>query len=139
MSIPLDLDEAFWPGTNGDHQQLYRGYKRLVNTISERLRRQEVLALVYQYDLPTWYIEVGPTYEQGHALRVLVQMESMQIFSPTNLGELAQALKDLGRADLARMISEFEGENEQTLSSVSITPLFLYSRAKCEKSPVVPT
>lgn len=108
--MSLDSDEAFWPGTNGDHQQLYRGYKRLIYAISERLRRQEVLSLVYQYDLPTWYIEVGPTYEQGHALRVLAQMESMQIFSPTNLRELGQALEALGRADLAKTVGEFEGD-----------------------------
>ena len=108
--MSIDSEEAFWPGTNGDHQQLYRGYKRLVYSISERLRRQEVLSLVYQYDLPSWYIEVGPTYEPGHALRVLVQMESMQIFSPTSLRELAQALDGLGRADLAKMVKEFEGE-----------------------------
>ena len=110
-----DSEESFWPVVPVEsHAQnfaeLYRGYKKLINTISEKLRKQEVLSLVYQYDLPSWYSEIGPTFEPCYALRVLIQMESMQIFSPTSLAGLARALEDVGRSDLSNSIRTFESK-----------------------------
>ena len=111
-----ESEESFWPVVPvapqaHDFAQLYRGYKKLINNISEKLRKQEVLSLVYQYDLPSWYSEIGPTFEPCYALRVLIQMESMQIFSPTCLAGLARALEDVGRSDLSNSIRNFESKS----------------------------
>ena len=107
--------EEFWPILPGpqkeNYTKLYRGYKRLINTISEKLRKGDVLSLAYQHDLPVWYSEVGPMHEPGYALRVMGQMEGMEIFSPTNLGDLIQGLDTIGRVDLGNMVRAFESES----------------------------
>ena len=114
FSLSPESDESFWPALPNSQDQnyaiLYRGYKRLVNSIAEKLRKTEVLSLVYQYDLPMWYSEVGPLHEPGLALRVLSRMEGMQVFSPTRLSELAQSLEDIGRADLSEAILTFQSK-----------------------------
>ena len=110
--------EEFWPILPGpqkeNYTKLYRGYKRLINTISEKLRKGDVLSLAYQHDLPVWYSEVGPMHEPGYALRVLGQMEGMEIFSPTNLDDLIQGLDTIGRVDLGNMVRAFESESCDT-------------------------
>ena len=107
------MEETFWPvppGPEGHSKaNLYRGYKRLINNISEKLHKGEVLSLAYQHDLPSWFVEIGPMHEPGYALRVLSQMEGRQVFSPTNLSGLSQSLDTIGRVDLANMIKMFEG------------------------------
>lgn len=126
FSLSPESDESFWPALPNSQDQnyaiLYRGYKRLVNSIAEKLRKTEVLSLVYQYDLPMWYSEVGPLHEPGLALRVLSRMEGMQVFSPTRLSELAQSLKDIGRADLSETILTFQSKTKVTF----INCLFIF-------------
>lgn len=119
FSLSPESDESFWPTLPNSQDQnyavLYRGYKRLVNSIAEKLRKTEVLSLVYQYDLPMWYSEVGPLHEPGLALRVLSRMEGMQVFSPTRLSELAQSLEEIGRADLSETIRTFQSKNNNPI------------------------
>ncbi len=107
------MEETFFPipfGSEGHSRaNLYRGYKRLINNISEKLHKGEVLSLAYQHDLPSWFVEIGPMHEPGYALRVLSQMEGRQVFSPTNLRGLSQSLDTIGRVDLVNMIKTFEG------------------------------
>ena len=107
------MEDTFWPippGPEGNSRaELYREYKRLINNISEKLRKGEVLSLAYQHDLPAWLVEVGPMHEPGYALRVLSQMEGRQVFSPTNLRELAESFKTIGRVDLVNTLKLFEG------------------------------
>lgn len=108
-SLPED---AFWPTSPGSKDaRLYKDYKRLINTISEKLRRTEVLSLVYQHDLPMWFSEVGVVHEPGFALRVLSVMEGRKLISPANLDTLSQSLELIGRVDLKEKVQIFESKS----------------------------
>lgn len=117
------MEDTFWPipaGPEGTSRvELYRGYKKLINTISEKLRKGEVLSLAYQHDLPSWFVEVGPMHEPGYALRVLSQMEGRQIFSPTSLKELVQSLETIGRFDLGNIVKTFEEQHRDAMETVT--------------------
>lgn len=117
------MEDTFWPIPAGSEGllkvELYRGYKKLINIIAEKLRKGEVLSLAYQHDLPAWFVEVGPMHEPGYALRVLSQMEGRQIFSPTNLKELTQSLETIGRCDLGNMVKTFEDQHRDAMDTVT--------------------
>ena len=121
----MDEKEAFWPVAPGPEGQrraeLYRGYKRLVNCISEKLHKSEVLSLAYEHDLPAWFIEIGPMHEPGYALRVLSQMEGRQVFSPTNLTDLVQSLNGIGRIDLGNQVKAFQDQHREAMEEISKT------------------
>jgi hypothetical protein len=110
-------DELFWPTFPASFDPLYaavyKDYKKLINCIANKLRRSEVLAIVYQNDMPMWFSEVGPMKEPGYALRVLSQLEGKNEFSPTNLTPLAQLMEDIGRIDLKESVCNFESKRMQ--------------------------
>lgn len=85
----------------------YLGYRKLVGEISDQLRKENALRLAYLYKLPAWYYEVGPTHDTEFALRVLIALEGIGVFSPESLRGLEEALKLVTREDLARLVDEF--------------------------------
>ena len=85
----------------------YFKYRNLVGSVSQKLRKENALRLAYVYDLPTWYYEIGPTYDPTSALRILIALEGKGVFSPVNLSGLTKALENVEREDLAQIVREF--------------------------------
>ena len=85
----------------------YFKYRNLVGSVSQKLRKENALRLAYVYDLPTWYYEIGPTYDPTSALRILIALEGKGVFSPGNLSGLTKALENVERDDLAHIVREF--------------------------------
>ena len=82
-------------------------YRKLVGSISQKLRKENALQLAYVYDLPNWYYEVGPTHDPTSALRILMALEGKGIFAPNNLAGLTGALEAIERKDLAQLVRDF--------------------------------
>ena len=82
-------------------------YRNLVGSISERLRKDNALRLAYVYGLPSWYYEVGPTYDPSSSLRILIALEGKGVFAPNNLSGLTKALETVEREDLAQTVRDF--------------------------------
>lgn len=85
----------------------YFDYRKLLDTISTRLHKENALRLANLYELPSWYFEVGPSHDPSYALRVLIAMEGKGVFAPDNLKGLADALKTIQREDLCSTVKEF--------------------------------
>lgn len=85
----------------------YFKYRKLVDSISQKLLKENALRLAYLYDLPNWYHEVGPTHDPTSALRILAALEGKGVFTPNNLAGLTEALETVEREDLAKLVREF--------------------------------
>ena len=110
MSIDSEDSWPVVPEAQNGSAILYKGYKRLITKIAEKLRKSEILNIAYEHDLPVWYSEVGAAHDPSYTLRVLSLMEGRQLFSPTNLRELSESLSNVGRVDLANMVNDFESK-----------------------------
>ena len=85
----------------------YFKYRKLIDSIAQRLLKENALRLAYLYDLPNWYHEVGPTHDPTSALRILAALEGKGLFAPNKLTGLAEALDTIEREDLAKLVRDF--------------------------------
>ena len=85
----------------------FLGYRKLVGSISDHLRRENALKLAYLFDLPEWYYEIGDTYDGIFALKVLMALEAKGVYSPENLHGLREALKAINREDCVRRVDDY--------------------------------
>ena len=90
-------------------EPLYRGYRRLVSSVAEQMRKENALSLAYTYELPSWYYD-SRDHDHSYALRVLMALEGKGIYCPENLVGLAEALESVQREDLGKSVREFSGK-----------------------------
>ena len=116
----------------------YFKYRKLVDSISQKLLKENALRLAYLYDLPNWYHEVGPTHDPTSALRILAALEGKGVFTPNNLAGLTEALEIIEREDLAKLVREFRKLINKQLRSYSFHIInimsfffFRYRRNSC--------
>ena len=95
------------PQETKDTNIRFLGYRKLVGSISDHLRRENALKLAYLFDLPEWYYEVGDTYDGIFALKVLMALEAKGVYSPENLHGLREALTAISREDCARRVDDY--------------------------------
>lgn len=82
-------------------------YRKLVDEISIKLRKENALRLANLYELASWYFEFGPSHDPSYALRVLIALEGKGVFAPDNLKGLVDALKNIQREDLCTVVKDF--------------------------------